>query len=61
MSWPAKEPAALARALRWGDPAVFGRIQDDALLLDVRTLLTGDDERVVAAVRAVGKSAARDS
>ena len=40
---------ALARRLRIGTPPVFARIQDGALLLDPRTLLTGDLERLVSA------------
>lgn len=45
--------ASLARRLRQGEPAVFARIQDDALLLDPRTLLDGDFERLVAAFAAL--------
>ena len=41
---------ALAAALRAGDPPLVGRIQDDRLLLDPRTL---DDAEVDAAARAV--------
>ena len=41
---------ALAAALRTGEPPVVGRIQDDRLLLDPRTL---DDVEVDAAARAV--------
>ncbi|MFZ5634137.1 MAG: L-seryl-tRNA(Sec) selenium transferase [Bacillota bacterium] len=33
----------LAGRLREGDPAVVGRIQDDRLLLDVRTIFKGED------------------
>jgi L-seryl-tRNA(Ser) seleniumtransferase len=40
---------ALAQALRRAEPPVFARIQDDALLLDPRTLLEGDEERLLAA------------
>ncbi len=39
----------LAAALRHGDPAVVGRLEDGALLLDVRALLDGDAERILAA------------
>ncbi|MCK6448018.1 MAG: L-seryl-tRNA(Sec) selenium transferase [Planctomycetes bacterium] len=46
--------AALARALRLGEPPVFARVEDDCVLLDPRTLLAGDDERLVAAFRALG-------
>lgn len=45
--------ASLARRLRQGEPAVFARIQDDALLLDPRTLLEGDLERLIAAFAAL--------
>ncbi len=40
----------LAAALRRGRPAVIGRREDGALLLDVRTLLEGDEARVVEAL-----------
>lgn len=43
----------LARHLRLGHPPVAGRIQDDRLLLDTRTLLEGDNERILQAVRAL--------
>ena len=41
----------LAADLRRGEPPVFGRIQDGALLLDPRTLLAGDEARLVEALR----------
>jgi L-seryl-tRNA(Ser) seleniumtransferase len=44
-------PDALARALRRGDPPVFARIAEGDLLLDPRTLLAGDAERLLAAFR----------
>lgn len=47
-----RSAAALARALRLGDPPVFSRIQDERLLLDPRTLLPGEEAELVAAVRA---------
>jgi len=40
----------LAAALRGGDPPLIGRVQDDALLLDVRTL---QDEEIALAARLV--------
>ncbi len=40
----------LARRLRTGEPAVIGRIEQDALLLDPRTVLPEEDEALVAAV-----------
>ena len=47
---------ALARRLRLGKPAVFGRIERDRLLLDLRTVLPEDDERLLEAIAcAVGK------
>jgi L-seryl-tRNA(Ser) seleniumtransferase len=49
---------AMARALRHGDPPVVGRIVDDGLRLDVRTVLPGQEDtlvrRVVESVRALG-------
>ncbi|MDP6519383.1 MAG: L-seryl-tRNA(Sec) selenium transferase [Planctomycetota bacterium] len=45
--------AALAAALRAGNPPVFARIHDDALLLDMRTLLAGDHGRLVTAFEAL--------
>jgi L-seryl-tRNA(Ser) seleniumtransferase len=41
----------LARALRTGEPAVFARIAEGRLLLDPRTLLPGDDGRLLEAFR----------
>ncbi|MEZ5976972.1 MAG: L-seryl-tRNA(Sec) selenium transferase [Planctomycetota bacterium] len=41
----------LARTLREGEPPVFARINGDRLLLDVRTLLPGDDAALAAAFR----------
>ena len=40
----------LARRLRTGDPGVFGRIERGRLLLDLRTVLPEDDDRLRAAV-----------
>jgi L-seryl-tRNA(Ser) seleniumtransferase len=34
----------LARRLRLGDPGIFGRIDRDRLLLDLRTILPEQDE-----------------
>ncbi|HED66819.1 MAG TPA: L-seryl-tRNA(Sec) selenium transferase [Planctomycetes bacterium] len=44
---------ALAQTLRAGDPPVFARIHEDRLMLDPRTLLEGDEERLVTAFRAL--------
>jgi L-seryl-tRNA(Ser) seleniumtransferase len=52
-------PAALAGPLRWGEPvrhgevpAVVGRIERGRLLLDLRSVDPGDDDRLAAAIRA---------
>jgi L-seryl-tRNA(Ser) seleniumtransferase len=45
----------LARRLRAGDPPVVVRVKDDRVWIDPRTLLPGEDEKLVAAVlKAVG-------
>jgi L-seryl-tRNA(Ser) seleniumtransferase len=44
----------LAKALRTGMPAVFGRIQKDRLLLDLRTVFPRQDLELVEAVRRLG-------
>ncbi|MEI6034139.1 MAG: L-seryl-tRNA(Sec) selenium transferase [Verrucomicrobiae bacterium] len=45
--------ADLARALRQGSPPVFTRIRQDAVLIDPRTLLCGEDDEIVAALRSL--------
>jgi L-seryl-tRNA(Ser) seleniumtransferase len=42
----------LAKRLRLHEPPVFARIQNDQVLIDPRTLRTGDDEIVIQAVAA---------
>ncbi|MGB6412624.1 MAG: L-seryl-tRNA(Sec) selenium transferase [Candidatus Cybelea sp.] len=42
------EPDALCARLRFGDPAIVARIEDDRVVLDLRTIAPSDDERVVA-------------
>jgi L-seryl-tRNA(Ser) seleniumtransferase len=42
--------AALAARLRAGDPVVVGRIQDGAVLLDLRTIDPSDDEALAGAL-----------
>jgi L-seryl-tRNA(Ser) seleniumtransferase len=50
-----RRAADWAAALRGGEPPVFARVKDDAVLLDPRTLLEGEDREVAAAVgRAAG-------
>jgi L-seryl-tRNA(Ser) seleniumtransferase len=45
-------PQRLLAALRGGSPAVIGRIVDDRVVLDLRTVEPADDDRVAGAVRA---------
>ena len=51
-----KPPQVLAARLRAHDPPVVARVARDALLLDPRTLLPGELELVVAAVRAAASA-----
>jgi len=51
-------PGELARRLRHGEPCVFVRIHEDAVLLDPRTLHAGEDAELVAAVRAAAATRA---
>ena len=51
-------PAALAARLRTGDPPVIGRVEGDAVLLDLRTIDPADDEALGGALaRALGAAA----
>jgi L-seryl-tRNA(Ser) seleniumtransferase len=48
-------PVALAARLRAGDPPVIGRVEDGAVLLDLRTIDPGDDALLADAIeRALG-------
>jgi L-seryl-tRNA(Ser) seleniumtransferase len=47
----ANKASLLSQKLRHNDPPVIGRITADSLLLDPRTVLPGDDEAVVGALR----------
>ena len=49
---PTQKPARLARRLRLGSPPVIGRIEDERLLLDLRTIEPDDDEELARAVQA---------
>ncbi len=48
---------ALARRLRLGEPPVFARLHDGALLVDPRTLLEGDEARLLSAFAAAAGDA----
>ena len=49
-------PNELARRLRAGDPPVIGRIEDDLLLLDPRTVLAREDQVLIEAVKSCAGS-----
>lgn len=51
LSHRALSAGELARRLRQGFPSVFGRMQDRQLLLDLRTLLPGETELVIDAIK----------
>lgn len=55
---PSTRPSRDARRLRTGEPAVVGRIEDEALLLDLRSVDPADDERLLSALRALVGSGA---
>lgn len=46
----------LARKLRMSVPAIWGRIEADAVLLDLRSVLPGDDSLLSTAIRSVSKA-----
>jgi L-seryl-tRNA(Ser) seleniumtransferase len=46
----------MADRLRLGDPPIFARVHDDAVVLDVRTLLPGEEETVTAAISGLGRN-----
>lgn len=53
---PDPAPEALAARLRAGRPPVVGRIDEDQLVLDLRTVLPSQDEALITAVRAARQS-----
>ena len=52
----ARDPSRMAAALRMTDPPLVGRIAEDRLLLDVRTVLPGEDGRLVEHVLQVARA-----
>jgi L-seryl-tRNA(Ser) seleniumtransferase len=48
---PEREAEDLAAALRRSEPPIFARIREEEVLLDLRTLLDGEDVLVLAALR----------
>ena len=46
-------PVEAERCLRRGDPPVIARIEDDQLILDLRTVLPAEEEELAAALRAL--------
>jgi L-seryl-tRNA(Ser) seleniumtransferase len=52
LALPSASPDRLAARLRAGSPPVVGRIEEDAVVLDPRTVGPGEDELLVEAVRA---------
>ncbi len=51
-----KRPQHIVASLREGSPAIIARIVKDKVVLDVRTLMPGDDNRIVAALEAMAAS-----
>jgi L-seryl-tRNA(Ser) seleniumtransferase len=52
LALPPGDPDGVAARLRAADPPVVARIEEGRVLLDPRTVLPGEDDAVVAAVRA---------
>ncbi len=48
-----RTPESLSVALRAGSPPVFGRLQRDRLLFDVRTIQEGEEQELAASLRAL--------
>jgi L-seryl-tRNA(Ser) seleniumtransferase len=46
----------LVLRLRLGSPRVFGRVQENEVVLDLRSVLPGDDEQIIAAMNAFASS-----
>lgn len=54
VTWQAHSADALARRLRLGDPPVIGRIEQDRVILDLRTVGDGEMDALAAALRNLG-------
>lgn len=50
---PARRPDRLAKHLRQGQPPVIARVQDERLVLDPRSVLPEQDDRLLEALRSV--------
>jgi L-seryl-tRNA(Ser) seleniumtransferase len=50
----AEDVAGLERRLRAGEPPVIARIEEDRVLIDLRTVFPEEEDELAAAVRAVG-------
>ena len=46
-----RDPESLEHRLRRGDPPVIGRVSDDRLLIDLRSVQPEEDEALAAALR----------
>jgi seryl-tRNA(Sec) selenium transferase len=53
LALPCHSPEALLAALRKAPTPVVARIEDGAVVLDPRTVLDGEEERLLAALEAV--------
>jgi L-seryl-tRNA(Ser) seleniumtransferase len=51
LALPGGDPHALLARLRRCDPPIIGRIEEDRVVLDPRTVLPGEDEALVRGVR----------
>jgi L-seryl-tRNA(Ser) seleniumtransferase len=51
LALPPGDADGVARRLREADPPVVARIEEGRVLLDPRTVLPGEDEAVLAAIR----------
>jgi len=54
---PSSSANTLARLLRLGDPPIYGRIHREEVILDLRTVLPGEDEEIIAVVSGLGQRA----